>query len=78
MLIKNTKPVQCHFCTNNVRAVDYKDVENLKRFLDVHGRILKHKRTAVCSRHQRQLALAIKHARFFALLPYISGRGLVA
>ncbi len=63
---------QCYFCTNNVREVDYKAVEVLKGFLDPHGRILKHKRTAVCSLHQRKLAIAIKRARLMALLPFVS------
>lgn len=62
---------QCFFCTNNIKEVDYKDVEGLKMFLDTHGRILNHKRTSVCAKHQRKLATAIKRARFLALLPYI-------
>jgi small subunit ribosomal protein S18 len=64
---------RCHFCTNNVRDIDYKDIETLKTFLDGHYRIIKHKKTAVCSLHQRRLGNAIKRARFMALLPFISG-----
>lgn len=62
---------QCYFCTNNVKEVDYKDVEVLKNFIDTHGKIVSHKRTSVCSKHQRKLATAIKRARFLALMPYI-------
>lgn len=64
---------QCYFCTNNVKEIDYKDVEPLKNFLDAHGRIVKHRKTSVCSKHQRKLSEAIKRARFMALLPYLVG-----
>jgi small subunit ribosomal protein S18 len=62
---------QCHFCTNSISAIDYKDVETLKTFLDLHGRILAHRRSSVCAKHQRQLSLAVKRARLLALLPFI-------
>lgn len=64
---------QCHFCTNNIKDIDYKDVETLKNFLDPHGRVMKHRKTAVCSLHQRQLTTAIKRARELALIPYLIG-----
>ena len=63
---------QCHFCTNNVKEIDYKDTDTLKNFLDPHSRIIKHKRTSVCAKHQRKLALAVKRARFMSLLPFTS------
>ena len=62
----------CHFCTNNIKQVDYKDVENIRRFLNTHARIAGARRSFVCAKHQRQLALAIKRARFFSLLPFIA------
>ena len=62
----------CHFCTNNIKYIDYKDIETLKRFLDPYARIVKHGKTSVCAKHQRQLATAVKRARFLALLPFIS------
>lgn len=62
---------QCYFCTNSNREIDYKNVELLKNFVDAHGRIVKHRRTAVCAKHQRKLALAIKRARYLALMPYL-------
>jgi len=64
---------QCHFCTNNVKEIDYKDVETLKDFMDSYSRMVKSRRTAVCARHQRKLSQAIKRARFLALVPYITG-----
>jgi small subunit ribosomal protein S18 len=64
---------QCHFCTNNTKEIDYKDTETLKGFLDTHARIVKHRRTAICSLHQRKLTEAIKRARLLALLPFTIG-----
>ncbi|MEX0918821.1 MAG: 30S ribosomal protein S18 [Candidatus Paceibacterota bacterium] len=61
---------QCHFCTNNIKEVDYKDTDNIKNFLDPYGRIVKHRRTSVCAKHQRKLAQAVKRARFMALIPF--------
>ena len=63
---------QCFFSQNNIEQIDYKDLEALKKFINPHGRILSRKRTELCAKHQRQLAQAIKRARFLALLPYTS------
>ncbi len=63
---------QCFFTQNNIKYVDYKDVDILKKFLNPHGRVLSRKKTGVSSKHQRQLALAIKRARFIGLLPFVS------
>jgi small subunit ribosomal protein S18 len=74
MMIKKTNTArQCQFCTNNVRGVDYKDVEALKNYVDTHMRISKHRKTGVCAKHQRSLSLAIKRARTLGLLPYLAG-----
>ena len=64
---------QCQFCTNNVIGVDYKDVELLKNYLDTHLRISKHRKTGVCSKHQRLLSTAIKRSRELGLLAYLAG-----
>ncbi len=63
---------QCFFKQNNIAHIDYKDTEILKKFINPHGRILTKKRTGVCAKNQRKLALAIKRARFMALMPYIA------
>ena len=74
MIKKNNKETrQCQFCVSNVKTIDYKEVETLKRYLDTHLRISKHRRTGVCAKHQRALTQAIKRARFMALLPYLAG-----
>ena len=53
--------------------VDYKDVELLKDFITENGKILPSRLSGVDARHQRQLARAIKKARYLALLPYMRG-----
>ncbi len=63
---------QCYFSQNNIRHIDYKDTEILKRFLNPHGRMISRKKTGVCARSQRQLAVAVKRARFIGLLPYVA------
>ena len=62
----------CHFCTNNIKYIDYKDLELLKKFIDPYARIMNHKKSNVCAKHQRKLAEAIKYARHLALLPFIT------
>ena len=63
---------QCHFCVNNVKYVDYKDTETLKKFLTPHSSLVKSYRTNTCSNHQRKMTSAVKRARFLALLPFVS------
>jgi len=65
------KPKECHFCANNIKEVDYKDINTLRRFINFHQKILPRKRTGTCSWHQRKLAIAIKRARIIALLPFV-------
>lgn len=57
---------------NNIRYVDYKDTETLKKFLNQHGRIVARRYSKTSSKIQRQVAGAVKRARFMGLLPYIS------
>ena len=66
------KNTQCYFTTNNVKLIDYKDVDILKKFLTPHARMIGGGRTGVCAKHQRQLAVAIQRARHLALLPFVS------
>jgi small subunit ribosomal protein S18 len=56
-----------------IRYVDYKDERTLSRFVTERGKILPSRLSGMCARHQRQLAQAIKRARFLALLPFIKG-----
>src|SRR5438270_10099927 len=61
----------CPFSGPNAPKIDYKDVRLLSRFLSERGKIVPSRITAVSAKKQRELANAIKRARFLALLPYI-------
>jgi small subunit ribosomal protein S18 len=56
-----------------IRVIDYKDEKLLSRFISERGKILPRRLSGVSARHQRQLSVAIKRARYLALLPYIKG-----
>lgn len=55
----------------NKKFVDYKDVAYLKLFMNPHAKILSKKRTGIPADKQREIALAVKRARYMALLPYL-------
>ena len=61
----------CPFSGPHAPRIDYKDVRLLSRFLSERGKIVPSRITAVSAKKQRELAQAIKRARFLALLPYI-------
>lgn len=62
---------QCFFCSQNVKDIDYKNVEMLKRFVSSQAKIIDPRHTGVCAKHQRKLANAIKRARIMGLLPFV-------
>lgn len=61
-----------YFKENRIEYVDYKDIDTLKKFLTPQGRIQSKRRSGVPAVNQRELAVAIKRARFMGLLPYVS------
>jgi small subunit ribosomal protein S18 len=61
----------CPFSSDAAPKIDYKDVKLLQRFTSERGKIVPSRITAVSSRKQRELAKAIKRARFLGLLPYV-------
>lgn len=63
---------QDFFSANNIKYIDYKDVEILKKFLAPNARILPRKRTGLSASNQRDLAQAVKRARFMGLLPFVA------
>ena len=63
----------CPFAGANAPKIDYKDIKLLQRFLSERGKIVPSRITAVSAKKQRELARAIKRARFMALLPYVLG-----
>jgi small subunit ribosomal protein S18 len=56
---------------NKVTYIDYKDIDVIKKFVNPHGRLIARKRTGVSANHQRQLAAALKRARFLGLMPFV-------
>lgn len=72
---KRTKKIirrrrQCFFTKNKIDYIDYKNVDLLKRFVNINGKIITRKITCTTAKFQRQLAKAIKRARYMALMPY--------
>jgi small subunit ribosomal protein S18 len=61
----------CPFSGDNAPKIDYKDVKLLQRYVSERGKIVPSRITAVSSIKQRELAAAIKRARFLGLLPYV-------
>ena len=60
----------CSFCVDKINYIDYKQPDLLKPYLSGNGKIVSRRRSGTCAKHQRRLAVAIKRARFLALLPY--------
>jgi small subunit ribosomal protein S18 len=61
----------CPFTGPNAPKIDYKDVKLLQRYISERGKIVPSRITAVSAAKQRELAIAIKRARFLGLLPYV-------
>ena len=62
----------CEFCVGKVETIDYKSLDLLRNYVTARGKILSRRKTGACARHQRLLAVAIKRARYLALLPYVA------
>jgi small subunit ribosomal protein S18 len=62
----------CYFCKEKIEEVDYKNYNQLRRYISEKGKIRSRRITGACRRHQDQIAVAVKRAREMALLPYVS------
>jgi len=60
----------CRFTAEGVKQIDYKDLDTLKGYITETGKIVPSRITGTKARYQRQLATAVKRARYLALLPY--------
>jgi small subunit ribosomal protein S18 len=60
----------CRFTAEGIDQIDYKDLATLKAYVSETGKIVPSRITVTKARYQRQLATAIKRARYLALLPY--------
>jgi small subunit ribosomal protein S18 len=66
------KRKNCFFCKDKIDEVDYKNVNQLRRYISEKGKIRSRRITGACRRHQVQVATAVKRAREMALLPYVA------
>lgn len=64
----------CFFCKYST-APDYKDIENLEKFLSPRKKIVSREKSNICAKHQRALSKQVKYARYLALVPYTSYQG---
>lgn len=62
----------CPFSGGHAQVIDYKDIRTLSKFVSERGKIIPSRISAVSTKKQRELANAIKRARFLALMPYVS------
>lgn len=62
---------RCTFCTYQLSHIDYKDLTAIGPFVDFMKQIKARYYTGVCLQHQKELARAIKYARFMALIPFV-------
>lgn len=60
----------CRFTAEGVEEIDYKDLATLKAYITETGKIVPSRITGTRTNYQRQLATAVKRARYLALLPY--------
>ena len=60
----------CRFTAEGISEIDYKDLNVLKQYIGESGKIVPSRITGTKAKYQRQLATAVKRARFLALLPY--------
>ena len=60
----------CRFTAEGIKEIDYKDIDLLKQYISETGKIVPSRITGTTAKYQRQLARAVKRARFLALLPY--------
>ena len=60
----------CPLCANKDLVLDYKNAEQLRKFINDKGKILPRSATGACAKHQRDITLEVKRARHIAVLPY--------
>lgn len=65
----------CKFTAEGITYIDYKDLDTLKAYVTETGKIVPSRITGTKAKYQRQLALAIKQARYLSLIPYTDSHG---
>ena len=67
---RRTRKKVCALCANKDLVLDYKNADQLKKFINDKGKILPRRATGACAKHQRDITIAVKRARQIAILPY--------
>ena len=60
----------CSMCANPELVLDYKNYDQMKKYVNEKGKILPRRATGACAKHQREITTAVKRARHIAILPY--------
>lgn len=78
-LVRNVTPAsqrrekgKCDFCEAGIEYSDYKNTDQLQRYLNDQGKLLPRRITGACAKHQRQLTRSVKRARHMALIPFVA------
>lgn len=71
-VVRKPKTKACVFCKEGAQPVDFKDTSTLRKYISDRGKIRARRVTGCCTRHQRDIAIAVKNAREMAMLPYTS------
>jgi small subunit ribosomal protein S18 len=66
---------KCFFCEYSTNP-DYKDLDNIAKFVTPRKKIVSRDRSGICAKHQRKLTKHIKYARYLGLLPFVSYQGV--
>lgn len=67
---RKVKRKVCQLCSDKSFVLDYKNAEQLKKFINEKGKILPRRATGACAKHQRLITLTVKRARHIAIIPY--------
>ena len=67
---RKIKKKVCPLCADKTLVLDYKNAEQLKKFINEKGKILPRRATGACAKHQRVITNAVKRARHIAILPF--------
>ena len=69
--VRQPRKKYCQFCKDEVKYIDYKEINLLRKFITDRGKIKPRRVTGTCTQHQHDLATAVKRAREMALVPYV-------
>ena len=67
---KKIRKKACQLCADKTIVLDYKNPDQLRKFINERGKILPRRATGACSKHQRDITTAVNRSRNIALLPY--------